>query len=99
MHTSQSIPFIICSTAGDMSDASMDSMVMSSQSCDLTAHVMVGNASQQPQQQHQQSVTMDTIEPVVDTETVEHMTQLSQQLSSFAIGKHYQCLIQLLILC
>ena len=60
--------------------------MMSSQSCDLSAHVMAGSASQQEQQHQQQSVTMDTIEPVVDTETVEHMTQLSQQLSSSIIG-------------
>ena len=58
---------------------------MMSQSCDLTAHVMAGDASQQEQQQR--SVTMDTTEPVVDIETVEQLTQLSQQLSSSAIGK------------
>ena len=73
------------STPEDNSDASMDSMMMS-QSCDLSAHVMVGNPTQQEQQNQQWSVTMDTIEPVVDMETVEHMTQLSQQLSSSAIG-------------
>ena len=59
---------------------------MMSQSCDLTAHVMVGNASQQEHQQ-QQLVTMDTTEPVVDVKTVENLTQLSQRLSSSEIGK------------
>ena len=56
---------------------------MMSQSCDLTAHVMAGDASQQ--EHRQQSVT--TAEPVVDMETVEQLTQLSQQLSSSAVGK------------
>ena len=72
------------STPEDASDPSLDSMMMS-QSCDVTAHVMAGDASQQEQQQ--QSVTMDTTEPVVDMETVEQLTQLSQQLSSSAVGK------------
>ena len=55
-----------------------------SQSCDVTAHVMVGNASHQEQQQ---SVTVDTIEPVVDMEIVEQLTQLSQRLSSSTVSK------------
>ena len=58
-----------------------------SQSCDVTAHVMVGNASHQEQQQPQQSVTTDTIQPVVDVETVEQLTQLSQRLSPSTVSK------------
>ena len=74
------------STPEDISDPSLDSLMMS-QSCDLTAHVMAGDASQQEQQQ--QPVTMDTTELVVDVEIVEQLTQLSQQLSSSAIGNIY----------
>ena len=69
-----------------VSDPSLDSMMMS-QSCDVMAHVMVGNASHQEQHQPQQSVTMDTVEPIVDMETVEQLTQLSQRLSSSTVGK------------
>lgn len=49
---------------------------------------MAGNASQQEHQQQQQLVTVDTTEPVVDMETVENLTQLSQRLSSSEIGKY-----------
>ena len=68
-----------------VSDPSLDSLMMS-QSCDVMAHVMVGNASYQEQHQPQQLVTMDAVEPIVDMETVEQLSQLSQRLSSSTVG-------------
>ena len=71
-----------CYSSGEDSDPSLDSMMMS-QSCDLTAHLQAGSASQE---QHQ-SVTMASVEPVVDTATVEHATQLSQRLSQATMSE------------
>lgn len=59
----------------------------------------MGNASQQEQQQPQQLVTMDAIEPVVDVETVEHLTQLSQRLSSSAVGKYIEIIYLCIYIC
>ena len=63
------------------SDPSLDSMMMS-QPRDRMTHLQAGSASQE-----HQSVTMATVEPVVDIATVEHTIQLSQRLSQVTMSE------------